>query len=134
MSARRRRERGFTLIEVLVALGVLAATIALVSRTFGDGWYAVRQGGLEARAVAVARAQMDSVGIETPIEAGTRSGVEGDVRWQVQVAPYETPGQPTARPRVPAWWVRVDVTWRHGAFARDRTLTLTTVKLGGRAP
>ena len=134
MSRRRRRERGFTLIEALVALGVLAATIALVTRTFAGGWYAVRQGGLETRAVAVAKAQLDAVGLEVPLAAGTRSGAEGDVRWQIQVSPYATPDQPTARPRLPAWWVRVDVTWPHGAFGADRTLTLTTVKLGGRAP
>lgn len=130
----RRGQRGFTLIEALLALGVLAATIALVNRTFAAGWNAVRHGALESRAVAVAKAHIASAGVGAPLTEGTTSGVEDGVRWKREVTAYSYPGQTVAVPRLGGWWVRVEVAWRDTPLAAERVIVLTTMKLAATAP
>ena len=131
----RRGQRGFTLIEALVALGVLAATIALVNRTFATGWSAVRHGSLESRAVAIAKARLETAGTEIPLAADTAEGAQDGMRWRREISPYDPPGQTAgAKARLPAWWVRVEVAWRDNPFAAERMIALTTIRHGPTRP
>jgi prepilin-type N-terminal cleavage/methylation domain-containing protein len=132
---RGRGQRGFTLIEALVALGVLAATIALVNRTFAAGWSAVRHGSLESRAIALAKAQIESAGVDIALSQETSNGVEDVLRWRRDITLYDPPGQTAgATARMPTWWVRIEVAWRDTPFAAERVLTLTTLKHGRTRP
>lgn len=132
---RRRGERGFTLIEALVALGVLAATIGLVNRTFAAGWSAVRHGSLESRAIALAKAQLGIAGLDTDFAVETSSGVVDVMRWRREVSLYDPPGQTAgATARMPVWWVRVEVAWRDTPLAAERVIALTTIKHGRTRP
>lgn len=134
-SKSRREQRGFTLIETLVALGVLAATIALFNRTFAAGWSAVRHGSLESRAIAVAKARLEAAGAEIPLVADNAEGGQDGMRWRRDISPYEPPGQTAgAHARLPAWWVRVEVAWRDTPFAPERVIVLTTIKHGPTRP
>ncbi len=131
----RRDQRGFTLIEALVALGVLAATIALVNRTFATGWSAVRHGSLENRAIAIAKARLEAAGTEVTLAAETAEGAQDGMRWRRVISLYDPPGQTAgATARLPAWWVRVDVAWRDSPFAAERVIALTTIRHGPTQP
>ena len=131
----RRGQRGFTLIEALVALGVLAATIALVNRTFASGWSAVRHGSLESRAIAIAKARLEATGTEIPLAVDTAEGQQDGMRWRREISLYDPPGQTAgATARLPAWWVRVDVAWRDTPFAAERVIALTTIRHGPTRP
>jgi len=67
MRASRRREAGFTIIEILVALTLLAAVILLVTRAFLVVLSVTSQGGRLTVATALAAKQVEA--IRTQVEA-----------------------------------------------------------------
>jgi len=85
----RLGERGFTLLEVLVALAILGVSLAAVYQAFGTGLRNDHQARLYEEAVALAEMRMAQVGTELPATAGRWSGEEGDLRWTLLVQPAE---------------------------------------------
>ncbi|HEX8232264.1 MAG TPA: hypothetical protein VF559_02820 [Caulobacteraceae bacterium] len=84
------RETGSVLIEALVALAIVAMLMGVTYQAVGGS--AVRARGAEARraAVLVAQSALSGVGSATPLTPGRNSGIDGDMVWQVDVAPYRT--------------------------------------------
>jgi hypothetical protein len=72
---------------------------------------------------------------------GSEQGSESDgrIRWQTTIAPYVAPGTPDELERasdaLPTRLYRVSVDVRFPSDSgRDRTLSLSTVKIGARTP
>ncbi len=123
------KDDGFTLIEVLVAMAISVLVIAAAYRGFAVGWRGLRLSEDEARALAVARAELASAGIETPLAVGTRSGVADGVTWSSTIRSYEGVD---ATPETAAYWVDVTARWRdRGSGARS--IRLVTLKFGSPA-
>src|SRR5436853_460166 len=90
-SKRRRPDAGFTLVEVLVAIGVLAVALTAIgslvattvrgTRAIDDRLMLVET----ARSVAVAMPDRDR------LAPGNFSGELGGQRWRVDVLPYFAP-------------------------------------------
>jgi general secretion pathway protein I len=118
-------QAGFTIIETLVALSILAGVIVLVQQTLGAGWKAVRRLDAENRAVLVAKARLEQVGTELPVQAGVISGTADGLDWRLDISPHATPDKPGVTERLQAWWVRVEVN------GGGTNVALTTIKLGG---
>jgi len=80
-----RKDRGFTLIEVLVAFLILAFSLAALFRLFSGSLVSVRQGEDYAQAVAVARAEMARIDADG-IDAGKADSgeTEDGYRWETQ--------------------------------------------------
>lgn len=100
MPATDGRNEGFTLLEALVALAILAGTTAALlvliatnrrvqSDADGDVWAALH-----------ARTILARVGRDLPLEVGTQSGTFEDGRtWILQVEPFRgEPGSATPQP------------------------------------
>lgn len=89
------RLRGFTLIEVLVALAIVSIALLALSQTGGRSLDTQYQ--LEQRSIAlwVAANQLAEIELNRPIQPGTRSGqvqmAGQDWRWQAEVQP--APGE-----------------------------------------
>lgn len=119
----RRRAAGFTLLELLVALAVMAMSLGLLYRASGG---AVRNvGAVEhlQRAIVVAeslRELHDSV----PEQGWNEAGRSADYAWQVHSAPYDAGAQGTAQGAspVPLHEVRIVVTWDDAGRARQFAL------------
>lgn len=132
----RPSEDGFTLLEVIVALAIATASIAALYQIYAVGWRGVRLASLDRVAIEVAKNELTSAGVETPLAEGTASGVSADgVEWTTEIRPYALPDAPIslnepARPE--AYWVSVKVAWREGPFHPERSLELQTIKLGVR--
>jgi len=131
---RERHDAGFMLAEALVALGILALVIALSQATFASGWRAQNHAAGEDGAVAIARMHLAATGVESPLRAGMSSGSDGKYDWRIDVARYDPPGQGAGKPRLAAWWVSVAVTSTQPASPLPRSVTLKTLKIGGRTP
>lgn len=129
----RRSDAGFTLLEVIVALAIAAASVASFYQIYTLGWRGVRLAGLDHAAIEVAKNQLASAGVETPLTEGTTEGVSsGGIAWTSEVRPYESPGQLNGTPSQPSpYWVRVTVVWTEGPARPERSLELETVKLAG---
>ena len=126
LSTTGRRQRGFTLIEVLVAFGILALTLVALLQVFSQGLRSVNVSEHQLIATTLMRSILDSLGTEVPIVAGERSGDFDDgYRWTTRIALSQT-----IAPVATAQWaylpyeIDVEIAWN------DRpVITLTTLRI-----
>jgi len=91
--------RGFTLMEVLVALTILAIGLTALFRAFGTGVRGIEASEDRAHLLAAARSRLADVGAGIPLQPGTYTGRDASGRWRVTVQPYQGAGAP-ARTRL----------------------------------
>jgi prepilin-type N-terminal cleavage/methylation domain-containing protein len=116
--------RGFTLIEVLVALAILALTFTFAYRAISGGLDRLFSDGQAERAVLLAQAQLARVGHDIALVDGTTDGRDpSGFSWQITVSPYGSGQGVLAGHRVV-----VAVAWRAGLWVRQ--VQLETVRLG----
>jgi len=84
----RRRQRGFTLIEIVVALAILSVALPALFQAFSGGLRATTSTERRTAAVMLARSLLDRVGADIPLAPGEQTGVTGDGRhWRIAMAP-----------------------------------------------
>ena len=81
------RERGFTLLEVMVAVAISAVAIVSVLELFAGSTRLARVSVRQTEALVVARALLDQQLWPVEIEDGEQSGTEGHLRYRVLVEP-----------------------------------------------
>jgi general secretion pathway protein I len=83
-----RRDAGFTIIEVLVALAIVAVSIVAIGRLMSTNASGVRK--LESH-VALVQSAQTVMSTEIPdrskLEPGRLTGRNGETRWQIDVGP-----------------------------------------------
>ena len=85
---RRGRERGFTLIEIIIALAILAVALGTLFQTFSTGLRATTATDRQAAAVMLAQSLLDRIGQDIPLTAGEQAGMSEDgLRWSIVIAP-----------------------------------------------
>lgn len=127
-----RSQRGFTLIEVVVAFVLLALVLSVSLEIFSKGM--ARAGDLDdrARALVVAQSQLAFAGAEEALKEGVTSGETEDRRFQwtvsVRRADELAAGADGKAPVGAFALYRVDVHvgWR-GADAREHAIDLSTL-------
>lgn len=119
------REAGFTLLEALVALAVLALSFAALFEVYTGGLSTVSatDGHLRARLLAQSLMAEVRAGAPTP---GALNGRNGDMTWTITTRPAPELSADVG-PQNPwrAYAVEVAVTWPPG-----RVVRLETVRLG----
>ena len=130
-------ERGFTLVETLVALAVFALAFAGLYRALDGGWQGLRRAQLEIEAIEVAKSRLAAAGIATPLIEGREAGETADgVRWQIEIRKRndDRPLNEATSPRFAAYVVSVTADRALTAGDRGARVVLRTVKLGERTP
>ena len=123
----RRRNGGFTLIEVLVAFVLLAMLLGGFLNVFSSGLKSVRSSEAHAAAVQVAEARMATIGVEIPLAEGVETGLSDDgYRWTTEIGPFELEGEESSAD-LAALRVRVTVAWQ--AAGQERSVVLETLRL-----
>ena len=82
------RESGFTLLEVIVAVVIVALCLSALSQVFGAGVRSASASSDYMRAMTLAQGLLAGAGIEKPLVDGSESGVSNDGRlqWSLSVA------------------------------------------------
>ena len=129
-----RCQRGFSLLEVLVAFTILSVSLGVLLQIFSTG---LRNAALTedySRAVVHAQSLLAGLGIETPLEEGVQEGeIDERFYWRVSVAPYqeEDPDLDLENLPVIAYQLRVEVFWRQRSVALE-SLRLAEIEEGNR--
>ena len=139
MTARRTRERGFTLIEVLVAFAIAAMALGLLFQAASSSGNAARQAGNYEEAVSRAKSHMAALGRESDIAPGEQSGDDGGgYRWRTSITPSavaQPPQDANPNARLTLYNVEVSVSWTDGSHPRSVVLhTQRLVSQGGAQP
>ena len=127
------RQRGYTLIEVIVAFALLAAALALLLGTLSGAARQVRGSADGGRAALYAQSLMSQVGVGQKLETGTRSGEfeDGRYRWSLDIRRLSDPTQLPDALRDPAaprlLEVRLGIEWGDGG--PSQRLLLRTLRL-----
>ena len=91
--AARGRQRGFTLLEVIVAFALLALALTLLLGSLSGAARQVRESADGSRATLHAQSLLAQLGTGEPLRPGVQEGgFEGDrYRWRLEVAPFADP-------------------------------------------
>lgn len=121
-----RRDSGFTLIEVVVALAIAVLVGALLLRVFAQSLRGVDTTTRTIQATALAESLLAGVGADTPVAEGERSGEsEQGLRWRLALAPLRTEDDSI----VPIALYAAEATVAWGAPPNVRSVTLRTIKI-----
>lgn len=133
------RQRGFSLLEVMMAFALLTVGLGILVAILGGGLLQVRQAGDSSEATLHAQSLLDPLGALGPIEAGSSRGEldDGRYHWEMEITqledplpppdenapPLETVGRQLGAPVL--FRVQLDIGWGEDDLARSlRFVTL----------
>jgi prepilin-type N-terminal cleavage/methylation domain-containing protein len=95
-----KREAGFTLLEVLIALTVMAVGVALTMSLISGSLGNIRKVRVNTRLIEDAQTVMENVLLNDAIQGATslQDVMEDGTRWSVQVSEVEVPPLPSVMP------------------------------------
>jgi general secretion pathway protein I len=125
---RRSRAEGFTLVEVLVALAILALSLTLILRTLSSGLFYQQRAKMLAEATLQAQSLLARIGADLPLVPGRVEGETASaLSWQIEIAPY---GDTADRRAWPAAAYTADVRVYAGRPSAEPLVQFTTIRLG----
>jgi general secretion pathway protein I len=139
----KRAQRGYTLLEVIVAFALLAMALTLLLGILSGAARQVRVSSDAGRAALYAQSLMDQVGVGERLAAGQRDGEfeQGRYRWQLRVAPWRdaavvATGQPMTVGAPELFEITLAMQWGEGPGQRLqlRTLRVAAAGSGGTLP
>ena len=134
-----RRQRGFSLLEVLVAFVILSLVATALFRLFSGALVNATAADDYTHAVLVAESALAEAAAAVPLVETTNSGSadEGRIAWTTRVAPYSRPGVSPDVERVAEtmptrlYRITADVTFAAPSGGM-RTFALATTRVGQR--
>lgn len=128
---RVRVDKGFTLIEVVVALAILGVGLTVIIELFSGGLRLGRASMEYTRAVNYARIKMEETMLKPAVEEGTQEGEadDGTFRWQVGVKKIDLLSIDKSidyKPPIDLFQVRIDVFWKSGA--KEKSTSVESLK------
>ncbi len=87
---KNRRQKGFTLLEVLVAFTLLAATFATVLQIIAGSAKNTVKASYNTKIALLSQSKMDELGLLEKLEEGATSGdFDERTSWELEVVPYD---------------------------------------------
>ena len=128
---RSNRNKGFTLIEVVVAFAILGVGLTVIIELFSGGLRLARASMEYTKAVNYARIKMEEFTAKPAVEEGTEEGESDDktFRWQVAVKKVDLLSIDKSvdyKPPIELYQVKIDVFWKSGT--KEKSTTVESLK------
>jgi general secretion pathway protein I len=128
---RHRRQSGFTLVEMLVALAIVGLSTGVLFKVISDNLDRAHHAQDDAAAAAIAQSLLAQSQSGPPPQPS--AGHAGAFTWKLDVQPYAGAEYRLSWP-VDAVTVRATVSWRDGGAVQSRSLTTLRVIPKGDQP
>jgi general secretion pathway protein I len=137
----RSGDRGFTLLEVLVAFIIAALALGELFSVAASDLRSVAVAGRYQEALSRARSHLAATGLGGALLAGEQQGDDGGgYHWTLRISQIATAALPTSGPALPTpqapraglYLVAASVSWQEGG--RARSVRLTTERVAPAAP
>jgi general secretion pathway protein I len=120
------RRAGFTLVEIIVALAILALSLSAILPAISDALWRTSEAEAQAEAASLARSLLAQAGTAVPLNNGAAAGqFENGFHWRLRVTPY---GSAYPGATVRAYEIVAEVSWDDARS--ERSIALTTLRLG----
>jgi general secretion pathway protein I len=131
MITTENNERGFTLMEILVAMMVLTISMTVIMQLFSGGLRSARLSEDYQTALFHARAKLENILLMGELSEGTREGeIPGGYRWQTKVT-IISPDENKDTSLTP-FHIDLNVSWQAGRGGKSfRLSTLQLAKKAG---
>lgn len=128
------RQRGFSLLEVIAAIAVLAIAFAALMQVAGSSMSLTARANERTQAALRARSLLDGAFVMEPLrEGGSEGRIDDTYRWRMNVSRYQVPGdRPPSNGAVAAaslYRIDLDVMW--GQDGSERHARFSTLRMGG---
>jgi general secretion pathway protein I len=127
-----RRQGGFTLLEVIAAIMLLAIAFTALMKVAGASIALAQNAATRSAAAMLARSKLDTVFVTTPLQVGHSAGrFDRQFAWQLDVTPGGNAGGAAPGSLLQLYQLDLNVTWgpsSHPRSARFRTLRLASVR------
>ena len=115
-------KKGFTLLEVLVALAILGLAVVTAIQLFAGGLRLLRVSGRHQEAILIADQKIREIEVVAP---GKTSGTERDYDWELTVTATDVPSDLVVTSPRPVRLYRVEATVR---WETSRTVQIATLR------
>lgn len=129
------KQRGFSLLEILIAFSILALSLGILLKIFSGGVNTAGVAEEYTAAVQIAESLMAQTGVESPLQQGETSGLENDkYYWRVSIVPFQFMAENLDAAAMAAvlFKVKVTVNWGGDARSDGRQVELITLKLANK--
>ncbi len=121
-------DRGFTLIETLVAISILAISMVVLMQLFSGGLKSSRLSDEYTRGIFHAREKMDEILLAQDLTQGAIGGeFEDGFRWKAEAVQLDVAAAKDVKLPFRTFTITVDVTWDTGGG--EKHFTVSAVKL-----
>ncbi len=110
--SRPRLQRGFSLLEVIAAILLLAVTFTALMKVAGSAINLTQNAAEHSEAAMWARGMLDSAFVGESVKPGASSGrFNQEFRWQLNVTPWNQAGAATPDASLHLYQLDLDVLW-----------------------
>jgi len=121
-------DRGFTLVETLVAISILAISLVVLMQLFSGGLKSSRLSDDYTRGIFHAREKMDEILLAQDLTPGAIGGEFDDgFRWKAQAVQLDIAEARDIQLPFRTFTITVDVTWDAGGG--EKRFTVSAVKM-----